>query len=47
MAKEGKKKGVSVPRRVYYLFVKKFDVKDTTLRIYYKDGNSLNQKTKI
>jgi hypothetical protein len=42
MAKNGKKKLVSVPRLVFYLFVKKFDLSDTGLRIYYSDGHSLN-----
>jgi hypothetical protein len=42
MAKEGKKKLFSIPRLVYYLFVRKFNLGDTALRIYYKDGNSLN-----
>jgi hypothetical protein len=42
MAKEGKKRVVSIPRLVYYLFVKEFDLHDANWRIYYKDGNSLN-----
>lgn len=42
MAKEGKKKVVSVPRLVYFMFVKKFDLTDTSWRIYYKDGNTLH-----
>jgi hypothetical protein len=42
MAKDGRKKLVSIPRLVYFLFVKKFDLSDTTWRVYYKDGNSLN-----
>jgi hypothetical protein len=44
MAVNGKKKSVSIPRLVYYLFVKRFDLNDTNLRVYYKDGNSLNLK---
>jgi hypothetical protein len=42
MAKNGQKRLVSVPRLVYYLFVNKFKISDTTLRVYYEDGNSLN-----
>lgn len=42
MAKDSKKKLVSVPRLVYYLFVRKFNISFTTLRVYYKDSNSLN-----
>ncbi|HEY9047144.1 MAG TPA: NUMOD4 domain-containing protein [Ohtaekwangia sp.] len=42
MASNGVKKLISVPRLVYFLFVKKFDITDSTLRVYYKDGNSLN-----
>jgi len=42
MAKDRRKKLVSIPRLVYFLFVKKFDLSDTTWRVYYKDGNSLN-----
>ncbi len=42
MAKNGKKGMVSIPRLVYYLFVEKFDLKDKSIRVYYKDRNSLN-----
>jgi hypothetical protein len=42
MASNGVKKLVSVPRLVYYLFVRKFDLADSSTRVYYKDGNSLN-----
>jgi hypothetical protein len=42
VSKAGKKKLVSVPRLVYYLYVKKFNLANSTLRVYYKDGNSLN-----
>ncbi|HEY8937426.1 MAG TPA: hypothetical protein VIM65_19510, partial [Cyclobacteriaceae bacterium] len=42
MAKNGKKRVVSVPRLVYHLFVKEFDIRDTAWRVYYKDGNTLN-----
>lgn len=36
------KKMFSVGRLVYYLFVKVFDIENSKLRVYYKDGNSLN-----
>nr|WP_236676357.1 NUMOD4 domain-containing protein [Chryseolinea lacunae] len=39
MAVEGRKKQVSIPRLVYFLFVKRYDIADTNLRVYYKDGN--------
>ncbi len=42
MAKDGKKSVVSVPRLVYRLFVKKFDLANKALRVYYRDGNTLN-----
>ncbi|MBL0745926.1 NUMOD4 domain-containing protein [Chryseolinea lacunae] len=44
MAVEGRKKQVSIPRLVYFLFVKRYDIADTNVRVYYKDGNSLNVK---
>lgn len=44
MAKSGHKKLVSIPRLVYYLFVDRFKLNDSTWRIYYKDGNALNIK---
>lgn len=37
MAKNGRKKMVSIPRLVYYLFVDKFNLKDPAWRIYYKE----------
>lgn len=42
MAKNGAKRLISVPRMVYYVFVKKFNISDTVWRVYYKDGNALN-----
>jgi hypothetical protein len=42
LAKAGNKKTHSVSRIVYYLFVKKFNLSDVSMRVYYKDGNSLN-----
>jgi hypothetical protein len=46
LAKDGKKKTVSVPRNVYFLFVKKFKISDSNIRVYYKDGNTLNMHYK-
>ncbi len=37
-----RKRPISVARWVYYLFVKKFDIKNSNLRVYYTDNNSLN-----
>jgi hypothetical protein len=42
VAKNGIKDMISVPRLVYHLFVKRIDLNDTSHRVYYKDGNSLN-----
>ena len=42
MAKEGSKRLVVVARWVYYLFVKKFDIADPTLKVGYKDGDTMN-----
>ena len=46
MAKNGRKKMISIPRLVHYLFVRKFDLSDSSRRIYYKDGNPLNARSK-
>ena len=42
LAKEQVKKSISIARLVYYLFVKRFNRENLNLRVYYKDGNSLN-----
>jgi hypothetical protein len=46
MAKNGKKTAISISRLVYSLFVKKFDLANKALRVYYKDGNTLNLDSK-
>jgi hypothetical protein len=40
--KDGSKRLASIPRLIYYLFVEAFEINDTSWRIYYKDGNTLN-----
>jgi hypothetical protein len=42
LAKNGQKKTLSVSRFVYFLFVKKFKLSDSAMKVFYKDGNSLN-----
>jgi len=42
LAKDGRKRTVFVARLVYYLFVKRFKIENSNLRIFYRDGNSLN-----
>lgn len=42
LSKAHKKKSIFVARYVYLLFVEAFDLKDRSMRIYYKDGNQYN-----
>ena len=42
LSKDNKKKDFSVSRLVYFVFVEKLDLKNKNVRVYYKDGNSLN-----
>jgi len=42
LSKEHKKKIVQVARWVYYLFVEPFAIENSTMRIYCKDGNTLD-----
>lgn len=39
---DGKKKTISVARMVYYCFVATFEITNRMMRIYYRDGNTLN-----
>lgn len=42
LVKDHKKKTFSIARYVYHLFVKSFNLKDSLLRVYYKDGDPFN-----
>jgi hypothetical protein len=42
VSKDGIKTTIGVSRYVYYLFVRNFDINDSILRVYYRDGNALN-----
>ncbi|ANH81281.1 hypothetical protein A8C56_10045 [Niabella ginsenosidivorans] len=42
LCKDHNKKTVQVARWVYFLFVDSFNIKDATLRVYYKDGDNRN-----
>ncbi len=46
LSKDNKKKTYSIARYVYYLFVKKFDLNNLALRIYYKDGVTVHNDAK-
>jgi hypothetical protein len=42
LSKNNQKKDFSVSRLVYYAFVKKIDLENRNIRVYYKDGISIN-----